>query len=189
MKVSKILFLAGFVAVISVSSAAQADMSNKSFTFGAQEGPSWLSGGAGSHIQWGGEALYNLLGPFEVGAYINYIGRGTLTDPDTGTQLSANYLMYGGQVMYDLNSFVQGASLGARIGLLHNSLTRTDGLTGNEEDHNSTNFSIGPIVEYDVPIGSNNSNFSIGGLFNFQANTGSLSHNAVALMVTLKYYL
>jgi len=186
MKVSKILFLTALTAMTAMCSTARADTANKSFIFALQEGPAWLSGGGGSHIQWGGEVLYNLIGPLEVGAYINYLGRGTLTDPDTNTKLSANYLTYGGQAMYDSSSIVSGTSFGARMGLLHNSLTRTDGITGNEEDHNSTNFSIGPIVEYEVPI---NTNFTVGGVFNILFNTGDLSHNDIALMATLKYYL
>jgi hypothetical protein len=184
MKVSKILFLAGFAAVIAVSSTAQADMTNKSVTLGLEEGPGFLFGSGGTHLQWGGQALYNLLGPLEVGGYIEYMSRGTLVDPDNGNQLDGNYLFYGGQVLYDLNAWLPNSSLGARIGLVHNSVTKTFSGGGNEED-NTTNFSVGPIFNYDIPLGSN---FSAGGLANLQLNTGS-AHSEIAILATLKYYL
>jgi hypothetical protein len=88
MKVSKILFLTALTAMAAVCSTAHADMSNRSITLGIEEGAGFLSSGA-THLQWGGQALYNLLGPLEIGAYIDYLGLGTVSDPDNGNQLTA----------------------------------------------------------------------------------------------------
>jgi hypothetical protein len=99
MKVSKILFLTALTAMTAVCSTARADMSNKSFTFGVEEGAGFLSSGA-THLQWGAQALYNLLGPIEIGAYVDYLGLGTVSDPDNGNKLTSSYLFYGGQALY-----------------------------------------------------------------------------------------
>jgi hypothetical protein len=185
MKVSKNLFLTGFIAATALSLPAQADNTNKSITLGLEEGPGFLSGGGGTHLQWGGEALYNLLGPLEIGGYINYMSRGTVPDPVNGNVLDGNYLFYGGEVVYDLNAWgLPYASLGARIGLVHNSLTKTLA-SGSVEENNTTNFSIGPVFNYDIPFGTS---WSIGGLANWQINSGS-AHNDIAILATLKYYL
>jgi hypothetical protein len=187
MKISKIM--AFMLGTLLFSSLAFADNSSPGLSLEAQGGLGVLSDGGGSHFELGAEGLYRLLGPISVGGYLDYLSRGCVVDPANGNTISASYLLYGLQGMFDLgNAFpnlMNGAfSLGARVGLARNARSvqyLSDGSQMNDDD---TNFSIGPVAAYDVQL---NQNWSAGGELNWQLSSGDNVNNVIGFLATLKY--
>jgi hypothetical protein len=177
-----------FLAIFAISSSAFADgiVAPYGITLGGQAGAGILSDGGGTHFELGLESLYNVFGPISVGAYVDYLSRGSVVDPLNGDTVSASYLLYGGQVMYDTSLIIPGSSVGMRVGLARNARSVQLLSNGSEMNQDDTNFSIGPVVAYDVPL---NPEWSAGGEANWQISSGDSVNNVLGLLATLKYHL
>jgi hypothetical protein len=182
-----LVFSACFASICSFPAALLADgpVASSGITLGGQAGAGILSDGGGTHFEFGVEGLYNLLGPISVGGYIDYLSRGSVVDPLNGNTVSASYLLYGGQVMYDTSLILPGSSLGMRVGLARNARSVQLLSNGSEMNQDDTNFSIGPVFSYDVQL---NQVWSAGGEANWQISSGDNVNNVVGVLATLKYH-
>jgi hypothetical protein len=187
MKLIRISTLSGAVlaSMMAFSSLSFADFGSHSLSLGGQLGGGVLSDGGGTNLELGVEGLYNLIGPISVGGYVDYLSRGSIIDPLNGNTISGSYFLYGGQAMYDFGGLLPGLSLGARVGLARNSRSVQLLSNGAETNIDDTNFSIGPVAEYDVAL---NQTWSAGGEVNWQISSGSNVNNVVGILATLKYW-
>ncbi len=113
---------------------------------GGELGYGLITSGGGTDLNYGAVAGFAPTINLSLGAFYDYIPRGTIQDA-AGDQTSGSIKLFGGEFLYNL-PFWQGGSLGARVGYGTNSTNFNNSTASN------SGFYYGPKLSYQITVAS-----------------------------------